>query len=70
MYRPERYTDQEEMWTSNDEIQTRKIYRPGRDEDAMTRYRPERQEDIQTRKRCRPATTRYRPGRYTDQEQM
>ena len=46
MYRPERYTDQEEMWTSNDEIQTRKIYRPaGRDEDAMTRYRPGRYTD-------------------------
>ena len=30
-YRPERYTDQEEMQTSNDEIQTRKIHRPGTD---------------------------------------
>ena len=50
-YRSERYTDQEEMETSNDEIQISKIYRPGGDEDAMTRYRPERytdQEEMQS----------------------
>ena len=68
-YRPERYTDQEEMQTSNDEIQTGEIYRPGRDEVAMTEiqarkiYRSGRdvdqqrretnQEDTQTRNRCR-----------------
>ena len=33
-YRPERYTDQEEMQTSNDERQTRKIHRPGTDVDT------------------------------------
>ena len=33
-YRPERYTDQEEMQTSNDERQTRKIHRSGTDVDA------------------------------------
>ena len=36
------------METSNDEIQTREIYRPGRDEVAMTK--------IQTRKIHRPGT--------------
>ena len=39
------------METSNDGIQTSKIYRPGGDEDAMTRYRPEGytdQEEMET----------------------
>ena len=33
-YRSERYTDQEEMETSNEEIQTREIHRPGTNVDA------------------------------------
>ena len=73
-YRPERYTDQEEMQTSNDEIQTGEIYRPGRDEVAVTKiqarkiYRSGRdvdqqrretdQEDTQTRNRCRHSKER------------
>ena len=73
-YRPERYTDQEEMQTSNDEIQTGEIYRPGRDEVAVTKiqarkiYRSGRdvdqqrretdQEDTQTGNRCRHSKER------------
>ena len=49
--RTRKSTIQTKRQRCNDEIQTRKIYRPGRDEDAMTRYRPERytdQEEMET----------------------
>ena len=59
-YRPERYTDQEEMQTSNDEIQTGEIYRPGRDEVAVTK--------IQARKIYRSGRDVDQQRRETDQE--